>query len=397
VFRLCRLPVVRKELWRLLARTITWEELRDLAGFEAEKGCAVSLYLDLDPSISPTVGDASTRLNSLLDEAAKGDGANRRDLTHDQRGGLRADFERIRDFYEREFTREGAHGLVVFAAGLDNVWRPLALTESVPDDVKVGRQLYLAPLVPLVGRGEGALVVVVGRERGQFYRLRAGRLEELVDHFEEQPGKHDQGGWAQARFQRHIESLVQEHLRDVADELDRLVRRLHGPRIVVVSSEETRADFDNLLSQEVKNAIVGWTQAEAHATPAELLPLATPVLESWRARKEIDAVERWREEAGRNGRAAAGWAQTLEAASDGRVELLLFQEGVDHPASRCPACGRVSADGSRCPLDGTSMEGSKDGLDLAVHQTLAHGGAVWAVRDRQDLEPVEGIGALLRY
>ena len=380
-----------------MARTITWEELRDLAGFEAEKGCAVSLYLDLDPSISPTAGDASTRLNSLLDEAAKGDGANRRDLTHDQRTGLRADFDRIRTYYEREFTREGAHGLAVFAAGLDNVWRPLALTESVPDHVKVGRQLYLAPLVPLVGRGEGALVVVVGRERGQFYRLRAGRLEEIVDHFEEQPGKHDQGGWAQARFQRHIESLVQEHLRDVAEELDRLVRRLHGPRVVVVSTEETRADFNDLLSQEVKHAIVGWTQAEAHAAPAELLALATPVLESWRARKETDAVERWREEAGRNGRAAAGWKQTLEAASDGRVELLLFQEGVDHPAARCPACGRVSADGARCPLDGTSMEESKDGLDLAVHQTLAHGGAVWAVRHRQDLEPVEGIGALLRY
>ena len=37
-----------------MARTITWDELRDLAAFEAEKGCAVSLYLDLDPSVTPT-------------------------------------------------------------------------------------------------------------------------------------------------------------------------------------------------------------------------------------------------------------------------------------------------------------------------------------------------------
>jgi hypothetical protein len=43
------------------------------------------------------------------------------------------------------------------------------------------------------------------------------------------------------------------------------------------------------------------------------------------------------------------------------------------------------------------MERRDDGLDLAVHQTLAHGGTVWAVRQRQDLEPVEGIGALLRF
>jgi hypothetical protein len=43
------------------------------------------------------------------------------------------------------------------------------------------------------------------------------------------------------------------------------------------------------------------------------------------------------------------------------------------------------------------MERRTEGLDLAVHQTLAHGGSVWAVQHHQDLEPVEGIGALLRF
>jgi peptide chain release factor subunit 1 len=318
-------------------------------------------------------------------------------MTHDQRIGLKADFERIRDFYAREFTRNGAHGLAIFSSGLDNIWRPLALTEAVSDGVKVGRNLYLAPLVPLVGRGEGALIVVVGRERGQFYRLRGGRLEELSDYTEEQPGRHDQGGWSQARYQRHIETRVQEHLRDVAEELDRLVRRLPSVQVVVISSEDTRAEFDELLTHEARAAVIGWTSAEAHATPAELLELSAPVLERYRGEKETELVDRWREEAGRSGRAAAGWEDTLEAASDARVELLLFQEGVDHPASRCPQCGRVAVDSGKCPLDGTSMETSEDGLDLAVHQTLVHGGRVWALRQRRDLEPVEGIGALLRY
>jgi peptide chain release factor subunit 1 len=380
-----------------MARTITWDELRDLAGFEAEKGWAISLYLDLDPSVTPTPGDASTRLHSLLDEAAKGNGANRRELTHDQRVGLKSDFDRIRDFYTREFTRNGARGLAIFSSGLDNIWRPLPLTEAVPDEIKVGRNLYLAPLVPLVGRGEGALIVVVGRERGSFYRLRGGRLEDLADHTEDQPGQHDQGGWSQARYQRHIETLVQEHLRAVADELDRLVRRLGAIQVVVISTDETRAEFEELLTHDARTAIIGWTAAEAHAAPAELLELASPVLERYRAAKETETVDRWHQEVGRSGRAAAGWGETLEAATDARVELLLFQDGVDHKAYRCPRCGRVAVEGGKCPLDGTSMEESEEGLDLAVHQTLVHGGRVWAVRHRQDLEPVGGIGALLRY
>jgi peptide chain release factor subunit 1 len=380
-----------------MARTITWDELRDLAGFEAEKGCAISLYLDLDPRDTPTPGDAATRLRSLLDEAAKGDGANRRELTHDQRLGLKMDFERIRSFYEREFERDGAHGLAIFSSSLDNIWRTLPLTETVPDHVTVASTLYLAPLVPLVGRGEGALVVVVGRERGHFFRLRGGRLQDLADHSEEQPGRHDQGGWSQARYQRHIETKVREHLHEVAEALDRTVRQLRNVQVIVISSEETRSEFEELLSHDAAAAVIGWTSAEAHAAPAELLRLAVPVLDRYRAEREAEIVARWEEEAGRSGRAAVGWEATLEAASDARVDLLLFQDGVDHEAFRCPRCGRVAVNGGTCPLDGTSMEVSSNGLDLAVHQTLVHGGRVWAVRDRQDLGPAEGIGALLRY
>jgi hypothetical protein len=43
------------------------------------------------------------------------------------------------------------------------------------------------------------------------------------------------------------------------------------------------------------------------------------------------------------------------------------------------------------------MESTGDGLDLAVHLTLSHGGEVCAMTARHDLDPVEGIGALLRY
>jgi peptide chain release factor subunit 1 len=380
-----------------MTSSVTWDSLRDLARLRAEKGCAISLYLDLDPSVSPTPGDTSSRINALVDEVERSNAATRPELTHEQREGLRKDVERIRRFFEQEFTRNGARGLAVFTAGLDNVWQDLPLSEAVPDAVRVGRTFYLAPLVPLVGRGEGAIVAFVGRERGDLYRLRAGRLEELEEHFQEQPGRHDQGGWSQARYQRHIEKLVDDHLREVSERLDRQVRRLRGPRVIVVASEETRADLEEKLTNEVRKAIIGWTTAEAHADAPALLDVVEPVLKRWRAEQETEAVEHWQEEAGRNGRAAAGWAKTLEAASDGRVELLLFQDGANRVAWQCPACGRLGSDGGTCPLDGTRMEPDDAGLDLACHQTLAHGGTIWAVRERRDLEPVEGIGALLRY
>ena len=380
-----------------MAETVSWDGLRELAEFRAEKGCAISFYLDLDPRTAPTAGDVATRISSLLADGERHAEANSRGLTHDQRVALKQDFARIRDYFANEFQRDGARGMAVFSAGMDNVWRLQPLIESVPDRVRVGREFHLSPLVPLVGRGEGAIVVFVGRERGELFRLRSGRLDELAERTDDVPGRHDQGGWSQGRFQRHIEKLVAEHLKEVAEELDRRVRRLRAPKVIVVSSEETRAEFEELLSNGTKSAVVGWTSAEAHASPQELLELTSPILEKARAEHEATLIERWREGAGRGGRAASGWAETLEAASDARVEVLLYEEGSDHEAWQCAACGRLSARGGQCPLDGTETDRRDDGLDLTVHQIVAHGGTVWAVTAHEDLGPAEGVGALLRY
>jgi len=38
--------------------------------------------------------------------------------------------------------RSGVHGVAIFAAGLDNFWRVIALSETVPDDARVGPDFY---------------------------------------------------------------------------------------------------------------------------------------------------------------------------------------------------------------------------------------------------------------
>ncbi len=77
----------------------------------------------------------------------------------------------------------------------------------------------------------------------------AARLTPVVDETADVPGRHDQGGWSQARYERHIENIVDRHLREVADALDRCVawsracsrrarraggdsRRVRGPALI---------------------------------------------------------------------------------------------------------------------------------------------------------------------
>ena len=224
--------------------SITWEQLRELAAFRAERGCAVSLYVGLDPSIVPTAGDLAAHTRSLLARADRQVDEQRTRLSHAERNALAGDLERIASWFESEFSREGVRGVALFAAALDGLFRPLSLAWPVADDARIAQQLYLAPLVRGVGRGDGAVVAYVGRERGDVYRLRGGQLTPLVDETADVPGRHDQGGWSQARYERHIETIVDRHLREVADALDRCVRGFRGARVVLVGPEETRSGFE---------------------------------------------------------------------------------------------------------------------------------------------------------
>jgi peptide chain release factor subunit 1 len=379
-----------------MAVTVTSDLVRQLAAFRASNGCALSVYVDLDPSSTPTIPDVEAKFSALLARAEKEAEARAQGRGRDCRSAVRADLQQIRAWWDGEFDRDGANGVAVFVSSTDGLFQAVPLPEGVGDSAQIGPSLQLGPIAGRVGRDDGALVAVVSRERGTVYRLDAGRLREVVDESDDVPGQHAQGGWSQARYQRHIEELVKQHLKTVGDEVDRRVHNHDGLTMVVVCSEDLRSEFLSALSNEARAAIAGWTTAEAHAGPDELLRAVRPLLDEAAARHDLRLLERWREEHGRGGRSAAGWKQVLDAVSDARVEVLLLEEGAHRLSWQCPRCGRASADGGKCPLDATKLEERPDGADLAIQQAVLHGGALARVGSGA-LGIDSGIAALLRF
>jgi hypothetical protein len=87
----------------------------------------------------------------------------------------------------------------------------------------------------------------------------------------------------------------------------------------------------------------------------------------------------------------------LDAASDARVETLLLEERPAERAWQCPQCGRASADGGKCPLDDEKLEERPDGADLAIQQTVLHGGTLVRLGSGALGGDAAGIAALLRF
>lgn len=371
--------------------TVTGDLLRELAVFLARDGCALSLYLDLAPSEAATIPAAEARFRAALSAAEKA--ADRHVDGHDCRLAVRADLARIRAWWAYEFERGGVRGLALFASSSADFFHAVPLAEPVQTAFRIGHHLYLAPLVDR-WRGDGATVAVVSREQGRIYRLHEGRLEEIVDQTEEQPGQHEQGGWSQARYRRHIENLVANHLRTVGDVLDRRLRG--GGELVLVLPEELRSEFVEKLSLNARAAIVGYATAESHAGPNELVAAVRPVLDEVDARRHRAALERLDEELGRGGRATAGWDDTLAAAADGMVDTLLLSDAGARPVWQCAECLRAFAEDGTCPIDGIALTERVDGDDIAIHTTLKGGGDVLRL-GADELERHDGIAALLRY
>jgi hypothetical protein len=365
--------------------------LRKLAAFEAVEGVVVSLYVAFDPAVTRTGDETEMRVTSLLDQARRAAPGER--LGHHARIAFNADLEHCRD---ETLSRLGPASVACFADSIDGLWHVEERHGHLPDLARIGRSPYLVPL--LAGPPEeDALVATVGRERGEIFELRDGRLIRLVDFNEDQPRRQRDGqAWLRPSPGRHIDELARSHLRRVATSVDSLVRAAGNAPLLLAGEQRHTAALEALLSRTARAAVAGAIHPPAAAGPSELAKLAHSVLEERWQRDEDELVERWNDAKG-GGAAVQGWPDTLAATSDGRVSVLLFRDGVTQRAFVCDVCGRASAEPGTCPLDGQVLQHRSDGLDIAVRLTLLHGGEARPVHHRSDLDAAGGIGALLIF
>jgi peptide subunit release factor 1 (eRF1) len=100
---------------------------------------------------------------------------------------------------------------------------------------------------------------------------------------------------------------------------------------------------------------------------------------------------------GSGGLGAGGLDDVLSALHERRVEALLVGQGVHAPGVVCARCGWMAGSGDRCPVDGTELEQREDIVETAMESALGQSAAVVLVRHHDDLGPLGGIGAVLRF
>jgi peptide subunit release factor 1 (eRF1) len=359
----------------------------------------VSLYLDLEPERFATPKARASQIRSLTDEAAR-EVEHDEGLEHEERIALREDLHRIRSFLlSPEAPFKGARALAVFCSTRDDLFETVRLARPVPGKVVIDKAPYVEPMIAVVQQRRW-LVALVNRRSARLLASSPDRLHERVRVEDNVRGKHDQGGWSQANYERSVEKDVDDHLRNIARIVNARWRAEGFDRLALGGPQEIVPRFEEMLGADVRaGKAPGRVEVDiGNATEAEVRAVVEKLVLDDEERTEREALDRLEAGLGSGGRAVGGTQDTLEALNERRVETLLMEPGFDGEIDRCPRCGLLVADsGGRCPADGTEVEPAQHLREAVVEAALAQDAAVMVVRHHPDLGPLGGIGALLRF
>jgi peptide chain release factor subunit 1 len=374
-----------------MAEPITQTRLRELAAVHPEQGRVLSVFLNLDPAQFGTPAARSSAITSVMTEAAhKVDEAD--GLSHEERIALRDDVERVRAVLAgADVAANGTRAVAIYACGPQDLLEIVRLRRPVDNRVVLGRTPFVEPLV-LQGVDERWMVVLANRRAARLFVGHGEDLEEtdrIVDDVHQQ---HDQGGWSQLNYQRSVEKEVADHLVRTAEVAFDLFKARGADRVLVGAPEELLGELKSKLHNYLRERIAGKVQLDVEN--ASLDDVRTCVLDAIKAHarhSEREALDRLQESVGRGGRGAAGVAEVLDALNQARVETLLIAENFHAP-------GRVDFEaGLLLPEGADQGEAVEDIVEPAIEKAVEQSAQALVVRHHDDLGPLGGIGAVLRF
>jgi peptide chain release factor subunit 1 len=353
-------------------------DLRELVQFSAQSP-VLSLYLNTDPSQGSSEA-GKLRARSMIKEIP-----------------LPQDIEAIQRYLDHEFDWSG-RGVAIFTCAAAGFFRAFPLAVPVRNLVHVGDRPSVKVLADLLDNYGGYGVALIDKQGARLFHFHLGTLVEQEGVLGEEVKHVKRGGSSSIVGQRGgaagqtraMEEQVERNMKDAAAFTAHFFEAHHVRRVLIGGTDDNTKLFRSHLPKSWQSLVVGAFPMAMTASHAEVLSRALQVGQEAEAQRESTVIDKVITGAG-SGSAVVGLAATLDAVNAGRVQTIVFAEGLRKVGYRA----KDSGDLSLTSTDG--MEKVFDVLDLAVSSVLRHGGDVEVVRPNEALEKAGSVGAILRY
>ncbi len=377
------------------------EQLDRLAQWEPAPYPVVSLYLNTQPGQT-----GRDQYQSFVRTELKA-----RSRTYPEgspeRDSLDRDMERIATYLGNDL-QPSANGAAIFACSAGELFETVELSAPISEHwLYIGDTPHLYPLARVESQYPRYAAVVAHTNASRIFVFAAAELVTQQNVQGTKTRRTSQGGWSQARFQRHIENYHQQHIKEVIEALDRIVQQEGIEQVFFAGDDVVLPLFREQLPKHLADKVADHLRLEAHAPVADVLSVT------------LDAVNRLNEQSDREkvdaaiggyrsgGLGTVGPERTLDALVKGQVDELLIAASLGglQPAI-AGASEAASVDETiLTPVVQTEAGGEAAGADprvvrLAeelVRRAKSTGARVTFIEDPQQLEEFGGVAALLRF
>ena len=376
------------------------DQLDKLAAFEPAPYPVVSLYLNTQPG--PTGKD---QFQTFVRKEFGG-----RSRTYPQhspeRDSLDKDLERISRYLETEL-QPSANGVAIFACSAGELFEAIQLGAPIDQhSLYIGDQPHLYPLARLESQYPRYAAVLADTNSARILVIATGEVVSEREVRGVKTRRNSQGGWSQARFQRHLENFHLHHAKEVVEALDRIVRQEGIEQVIVAGDEVITPLLRTQMPKHLADRIVEHLRIETGTPADEVLRATLEAMKRIDQQTDREAVEAAVGAYRAGGLGVVGPEETLDALIKGQVEELLINASVRELQLASPSVLATANDaGLPAPAvelttAGEAAEGDPRVVRLAdelIAKATLTSERIRFIEDGSLLAPYGGVAGLLRF
>lgn len=379
------------------------DQLDRLAAFEPSPYPVISLYLNTQPD-----GRGRDHFQAFVRKELKA-----RAQTYPPRSSeremLERDLERIASYLENSLE-PSANGVAIFACDAAELFDAVQIDAPLGDHwLYIGDQPHLYPLARVASQYPRYAVVLADTHLTRILVIADGGVTGDTAIQGTKTRRTSQGGWSQARFQRHVENYHLHHIKDVVAALEKIVLQEGIERVIVSGDPVVIPLLREQLPKPLAEKLVDELSLPSHAPEAEVIAATRASIVEQDAKTDREKVDAAVGAYRAGGLGVVGPDATLLALTNGQADELLITasltslQGLRGTRAAEMAIANDAAIAEPAVEPSTAGEPSAaamgtvrlaDELVTKAQQTAAR---ISFIEDPSLLDPFGGVAATLRY
>ncbi len=263
------------------------------------------------------------------------------------------------------------NGLALFACSGADLFEAVPMTAPVDEhQLIIAEQPHLYPLVRLLDQFPPHIVVLADTHRARIIVVALNGVMKTDEVQGVKTRRHKMGGWSQARYQRHIENYHEQHAKEVAEHVARIVQAERIDRVILAGDETIVPMLREQLAKDVLDRVVDVLRLDVNASERKILDATVAALREKDAETDRERVEALIDAYRGSGLGCVGVKAVRKAFEMGQVDEVLL----------------------------TANEAELgDAANEFVAQARNTSAKVRFIEDASLLAPFGGVGAILRF